>query len=114
MQNWDYWQFTTQPERKYASALINVCLAQGFTISVFDSEEWTLSRSADKVAIKKALATTGEDTLEIWHNSERLGFFWLIWGNSGEELIAHYGWQDSNYERMEDIYEMAMAEGEQK
>ena len=92
-------QYTTAGERKVARRLIKAALAAGYTISVDDGEEITVKRSSKLKTITDALATTGEDTLQLyaadpsktvgWHGAGR---FYLIWGNAddGSELVADY------------------------
>ena len=98
MPNWEFYQYTTQPERMIASELINFALGHGLSISVHDSEEWTLDKSQDKAEIKKGLATTGEDTLRLFAGDHAIGSVWLIWGN-GEELISDYSWTQAEHEQ---------------
>jgi hypothetical protein len=91
--------YTTQGERAVARRLIKAALAAGYTISVDDGEEITVKRSSKLKAITDALATTGEDTLQLyaadpsktvgWHGAGR---FYLVWGNAedGSELISDH------------------------
>jgi hypothetical protein len=92
-------QYTTQGERTVVRRLIKAALAAGYTISVDDGEEITVKRSSKLKTITDALATTGEDTLQLyaadpsktvgWHGAGR---FYLIWGNAadGSELISDF------------------------
>jgi hypothetical protein len=92
-------QYATAGERKVARRLIKAALAAGYTISVDDGEEITVKRSATLKTITDALATTGEDTLQLyaadpsktvgWHGAGR---FYLVWGNAddGSELISDF------------------------
>ena len=98
MPNWEFYQYTTEPERVIASALIDLALQHGLSISVHDSEEWTLEKSQDKAEIQKALATTGEDTLRLFAGDDRIGSVWLVWGN-GEHLISDYSWSQEEHEQ---------------
>jgi hypothetical protein len=107
--------YTTQGERAVARRLIKAALAAGYTISVYDGEETTVKRSSKLKAITDALATTGEDTLQLyaadpsktvgWHGA---GSFYLIWGNAddGSELIADH----TNSDICNSLWAQAMGE----
>jgi hypothetical protein len=56
------------PEAKTTVAykhLIDYMLAKGFTISVFDGEEWQVKRSTDATAIDEAIRSVEEAELSI-------------------------------------------------
>jgi hypothetical protein len=79
-------------ETQAASLLVDLILASGLSVSVFDGEEWTLKRSTSGTAIKAALDTTGEDYLSMHRvdGSKGGGWMQLVWGNSAPELVADY------------------------
>lgn len=97
--NTSFGQYTTAGERKVARRLIKAALAAGYALSVDDGEEITVSRASKLKTITDALATTGEDTLQLyaadpsktvgWHGAGR---FYLVWGNAddGSELISDF------------------------
>ena len=87
-------QHLDHTERQIITALIDATLAQDLRVSVYDGEEWTLSRSTDRAAIRAAIGTTDETTIAIWtkHPEDgetlaRLGNILLIHGN-GEDVIS--------------------------
>jgi hypothetical protein len=85
--------YTTAGERGVATRLVRAAIHAGYTVSVYDGEEYTVKRSRQERQILEALASTEEDTLVIRDSAgERLGSLMLIWGNdeTGEELIADY------------------------
>jgi hypothetical protein len=85
--------YTTPGERGVATRLVRAAIHAGYTVSVYDGEEYTVKRSRRERQILEALASTGEDTLVFRDDAgERIGSAWLIWGNeeSGEELIADH------------------------
>jgi hypothetical protein len=96
-------QYTTAGERKVVRRLVRAALAAGYTISVDDGEEMTVKRASKLKTIEDALATTGEDMLQLyaadpsktvgWHGAGR---FYLVWGNAddGSELIADHSAND--------------------
>ena len=99
-------EYTTSGERGVATRLVRAALHAGYTVSVYDGEEYTVKRSHRERQILDALATTGEDVLVIRDSAgERLGVLSLIWGNeeSGECLIADHTDNDA----MEALYQAA-------
>ena len=85
--------YTTSGERGVATRLVRAAIHAGYTVSVYDGEEYTVKRSRKERQILEALASTEEDTLVIRDSTgERIGALMLIWGNdaTGEELIADH------------------------
>jgi hypothetical protein len=75
-------------EHKIVSQLLSTALPLGYTVSVWDGEEWTLRNSADPGAIIQALATTTEDLLSFRDaTGQRIGCVQLIYGND-QDLIS--------------------------
>lgn len=73
------------------AALIDAILAKGAMVSVCDGEEWTVKGSTDKGEIIRALFTTDGDTIRARDaDKQKLGDFYLIYGNSGAEVIGDY------------------------
>jgi hypothetical protein len=72
--------------------LVAEALKRGFTVSVYDSEEWTLKRSTDKAAIMDALFTTDMDTIKLRRASdgESVGNVLLVYGNDGPDVVSDY------------------------
>jgi hypothetical protein len=77
---------------KAATRLIDGVLASGYSVNVFDSEEWTLKGSTDREEILNALGTTSDDRIEVMNaDGERIGMFWLIYENGSDALSDwHY------------------------
>lgn len=91
-------------ERTVARKLVRTLLGKGLSISVYDSEEWTVKQSTNEAAILYALATTDEDQLLVRDaEGDKVGWFYLIWGNDpdGSELIADH----SDNELCNEIYD---------
>lgn len=84
--------YTTSGERGVATRLVRAALNAGYTVSVYDEEEWTVGNSRKEREILAALAGTETNTLRFRRNGENLGSMLLIWGNdeTGEELIADH------------------------
>lgn len=95
--------YATTGEARIARKLVKLALAQGWSISVNDGYETTVSRETREIAILDALATTGEDilTLHLPISGKRAGSFILIYGNAedGSELIADHT-DNENCERL--------------
>jgi hypothetical protein len=88
-------------DRKYArqlrvageicKTLVGEALKRGFTVSVFDSEEWTVKKSSDKAEIVDALFTTDMDTLCLRRpDGSRIGSVLLVYGNDGPDVVSDY------------------------
>lgn len=86
-------RYATAGEARVARKLIRAALARELSVSVNDGEETTVKRSRKYREIVDALCTTGEEYLILRApTGDRVGTFWLIYGNAdnGEELIADY------------------------
>lgn len=95
--------YATNGEARTARKLVQLALAQGWSISVSDGEETTVTRSTRELAILDAMCTTDEDilTLHLPISGKRAGSFVLIYGNAedGSELIADHT-DNENCERL--------------
>lgn len=97
-------EYTGKEEAKAVRKLVRNALAQDWTVSVNDGEEWTVKKSSNFDEIIAALATTGGDTLRF-RDSEgnSMGSMWLIYqggNNPGDEVVSDY----SDNESMEFLY----------
>ena len=75
-------------ERAVVLKLIDTLLAAGFKLSVNDGQElhpWT----TDRAAVIDAIMNTDEDNLRA-HSDELRGFVYLVYGNSGWDVICDY------------------------
>ena len=77
-------------EEKMATALVDHCLAQGWTISVHDGEASVVMRSTDRDKILGEMFATDEDILSIRDRDTRLGWFQLIYGNSAYDVVSDF------------------------
>lgn len=72
-------------------AIIDLALGRGYVVSVCDGAEWTVKKSADRVAILTALVSTDNDTLRFRDcHGEPVGSVWCIYGNGPGETFADY------------------------
>lgn len=63
-------------------------LDAGYSVSVFDGEEWTVKRSTDRDRIMAALGTTDEDSLRFRQDDEIIGSISLVYGNDPDEVVS--------------------------
>lgn len=100
-------RFTSLTERTVARTLIDAILEAGYSISVYDGEEFNSYDHTTQKDVTDNLATTGEDRLYIRKpdtSDDWCGWFWLIWGN-GEDLISDYAANDVCEAIVQPIYE---------
>ena len=95
-QGTDYMPHSAQHERKQARVLVELMLDRGYSVSVFDGEEWPLTHSRDKAAILGAMGSTDSDVLRLRDaNRDRVADFTLIYGNGPGELVADHDANDA-------------------
>jgi hypothetical protein len=78
-------------ERRIVNAIAQEAIRTGHTVSVFDGEEWTVTKSTKLSDIMGAIMTTDEDMLRIRNTAgQRIGDVMLIYGNDGYDVIADH------------------------
>ena len=83
-------QYATPAERRIVRKMIKDALAKGWTISVFDGEEWALKRSRKEHDVLEALCSTDSDTLKFRDKLARpIGNVMLVWGNDEDVISDH-------------------------
>lgn len=92
-------------EKMIIRKVVKNAISLGYTVSLFDSEEWTVKRSSNVAEVMEAVQSTEEDTLAFRKDGEHVGSVWLIYGNSASEVMAD--WTDS--EEMSRILAPAIA-----
>lgn len=82
-------------ERSIINGVIKRVLAEGegFTISVYDGEEFALKHSRDPAAIRAECAATDETTFVIRDNTTKVGTILFIHGND-EDVLSDYSWSE--------------------
>jgi hypothetical protein len=98
--------YATQGEAHVARRIVRECLKTGYSLSVYDGEEWTVKRSTSFKTVCDALATTGEDYLRIFRqDGKRIGTLILVYGNApdGCELVSDYSWSVGFSDEMDRI-----------
>lgn len=91
-------------ERIVATQLVDALLRRGYPVSVFDSEEETVTDSTDRAEILDALNTADDDTI-----SGGVFSYWLVYGQGGDELIADYSYSEGNLAEADAIHAEALA-----
>ncbi|MER9205225.1 hypothetical protein [Mesorhizobium sp. M0771] len=77
-------------EKRIISAIIKRALALGFTVSVYDGEEWALKRSTDFEAITAEVHATDETTLRMRDETGNMvGSIYLVHGNEDDVICDH-------------------------
>jgi hypothetical protein len=75
-------------ERRIATKLVNDALAAGYSISVYDGEEWALRSGKDAATVLAAMGSTDMDKLRFRDADDNIiGTVLLIWGNE-DDLIS--------------------------
>lgn len=83
-------------ERKIVSALVRHALAEGMLVSVDDGgDELALSKSSSYDEVFNSVGATDLDYL-ILHRADgtKVGWFQLVYGNDGHDVVADYGLND--------------------
>jgi len=108
-----------QIERDIGEKIIDDALAAGYTISVYDSAEWTVKNSRDRAEIVAALMTTDDDILRFSDaEGKTIGSVWLVYGNSGWDVICDSSTNDptqallAGAEQLAETFEHKYPEGE--
>lgn len=87
-------KYAPQDAAKIVRKLVKAGLGMGFSVSVYDGEEWTLKASTKQTEIFEALATTGEDVIRFRDSeNQSVGTFYLIYEN-GEDVICDHSDND--------------------
>jgi hypothetical protein len=83
-------------EKRMASGLVKACLARGYRITVNNGEDVPIRKSKSYRAVMDALWQTDEEHLYIYDDADtRQGWFFLVFGNDGWDLVADYSDNDA-------------------
>lgn len=79
-------------EGRICSKLVKHGLASGYSISVWDSEEWAVTKSTSYSEIMEALFCTDMDNVVFYDkDGERVGNVLLVYGNDGYDVMSDMG-----------------------
>lgn len=82
--------YATHHEARIARKIVRDALANGWTVSVNDGEDWVVKRSTDSRAILAALCSTDSDTLLLRDAAgDCIGRIMLVWGNDEDVISDH-------------------------
>lgn len=82
-----------EAEGRIVRAIVDKALADGMTISVHDEAGAVLAASADRDVILAELYATGENILYLRKDGKYCGSVYLIYGNSGWDVINDHSTQ---------------------
>jgi hypothetical protein len=87
-----YFDDLPQIDRDTIKAIVTDALKAGYTISVYDGEEYCLKRSTVLVDILGALCSTDDDRLYFRAPGEEkaFGWAWLVYGNEPGVVVSDY------------------------
>ena len=94
-------------EKQIVRAIVNRALANGWSVSVYDGEEWTVKKSASTSEIIKATFTTDEEVLRFHDNDGVVGLVSLIYGNDGWDVVSDHSANERIEVFMEPINELS-------
>lgn len=87
-------------EKRIARKTIEVMVAAGFYVKVFDGEEWACSATQDVKLALDAMLQTDDDKLYVLAKNDstepdarpfkRIGWVWFVYGNSGYDVVCDY------------------------
>lgn len=83
-------------ERKIAKAVVKSAIASGYSLGVYDGEEFTIHHSTDAAAVLAEMFTTDESRLFVYKQDGPQGkmdwFGWVlfIYGNDGWDVVNDY------------------------
>ena len=82
-------------EKRMASGLIKACLKRGYSVTIDNGEDKPVIRSTNYREIMTELWATDEEHVVI-HDADGtpLGWFFLVYGNDGWDLISDYSAND--------------------
>lgn len=90
-----YYETISPDEAQALDRLLDYATRMGWTVSVNDGGEWT-AKNIQPAEVPAYVATTADDVL-LFRNTdgEKMGVMFLVYGNSGEELIADHSANDA-------------------
>lgn len=84
-------QYLKPHDAKAATGLVDAALNAGYLVTVYDGEEYAITKSTDRAAILKEIGATDADKL-IFHSAagDRLGMVLLVYGNEPGVTICDH------------------------
>jgi len=84
-------------EKIAASGLVKAILKAGYMISIDNGEDWPVKKSRSYREVMDNLWACDEEKLLLRDmvSGEKIGWFYLVFGNSGAELVCDYSDNDA-------------------
>lgn len=73
--------------------VVDTLLTAGYLVAVDngeDEQEWTVEKTSDRAEILRHLRETDEDYIFAFSGGERVGYVYLVYGNSGFDTVSDY------------------------
>lgn len=64
--------------------------AAGYSLSVWDGEEWAIKRSTQPDIVLAELRATDEEQVRVREGDKVIGTIYLVYGNSPWEVVSDY------------------------
>jgi hypothetical protein len=78
-------------ERRIVRRVVRAALKAGYTVSIFDSEEWAVKRSTSYRAVMDNMMQTDEEVMRLRDKEgNNMGFIFFVYGNDGYDVICDY------------------------
>lgn len=78
-------------EKSVLRGIISRALAKGFTVSLFDGEEWVVRKSRNAQEVIGSMFTVDEETLRFCDaDGVKVGDAFIVHGNSPEEVVCDH------------------------
>jgi len=65
-------------------------LKAGYTLGLYDGEEIVLEGATTAKQVIDAACSTDDDRILVYKDGKRIGWIWLVYGNSGWDLVTDY------------------------
>lgn len=76
-------------EKQIVRKVIKDAIEAGFSLTVYDGEEYVLTGSRDSAAVLRAMFSTDEDTL-YFRSVSKVGWVHFVYGNDGYDVISDH------------------------
>ena len=82
-------------EKKIFSKVVKTALDEGYSLSVFDGEDYPVKESYKYSEIMAEFSTTDEDYLVIHDMDKKIGWVKFVYGNDGYDVISDYTYNET-------------------
>lgn len=95
-------------ERRITDEIVKALFQHGYVVRIHDGEEFCTKRISDPVAVQRAVQSTDEDTIFVYHAGEdgpHIGTISLVYGNEGHDVVSDYTYVPELHDLIEPIVE---------